>query len=62
MKMKTIIIIAEGFEYDEETFVEAGEYEFEYEGINGYPMIKVNDELLDICELEELPYVDIIEC
>ncbi len=58
---KSYIIIAEGFEYDEETFVYAGEYEYCDEGINGYPMILVNGEWLDICDLSELPYVDIYE-
>lgn len=62
MEKNYIIIIAEGFWYDDETFIEAGDYEFEFEGINAYPMMKVNGEWLDLCALEELPYVDIVEC
>ena len=46
MKVKKIVI-AQGFEYDEEIFVEAGIYDFVEEGTNGYPMILVNDLSLD---------------
>lgn len=50
------VIINEGFEYDEDLFVENGEYDFIEEGYNGYPMILVNDEWLDLCEIELLDY------
>lgn len=47
----------EGFVYDEELFVEAGEYDFVENGNCGFPMILVNDEWLDLCDLEVLNYV-----
>lgn len=50
--MRTITV-NEGFWYDEETFVESGEYEVE-DGPNGYPMILVNGEWLDIVDVESL--------
>lgn len=42
--------IEEGFWYDEDTYIEAGEYERVEDGYNGWPMIKVNGIWLDICE------------
>ena len=51
------IVINENFMYDDELLIEAGEYEFVEEGIVGYPMILVNDEWLDLCDLEALDYV-----
>lgn len=45
------------FNYDEETFIKAGTYELEETGINGYPMVLVNDEWLDFCDLESLECV-----
>ena len=59
MKVKEIII-AQGFEYDEEIFVEAGTYDFVEEGINGYPMILVNDEWLDLTDFDSICWVQII--
>ena len=44
----------EGFEYDDELFVETGIYDFIENGINGYPMILVNGKWLDLCAIEEL--------
>lgn len=55
------IKINEGFQYDEELFVEGGEYEFIEEGTNGYPEIKVNEEWLDLCDLEAIDYVVVNE-
>ena len=59
MKVKKIVI-AQGFEYDEETFVEAGTYDFVEEGINGYPMILVNGEWLDLTDFDSIYWVHII--
>ena len=59
MKVKKIII-AQGFEYDEEIFVEAGTYDFVEEGPNGYPMILVNGEWLDLADLDSICWVQII--
>lgn len=50
--MKTITV-NEGFWYDEETFVESGEYEVE-DGPNGYLIINVNGEWLDITNPKSL--------
>ena len=59
MKVKKIVI-AQGFEYDEEIFVEAGTYDFVEEGTNGYPMILVNDEWLDLVDFDSICWVHII--
>lgn len=59
MKVKKIVI-AQGFEYDEEIFVEAGIYDFVEEGTNGYPMIFVNDEWLDLADFDSICWVHII--
>lgn len=48
--------INKGFDWDDELFIEAGEYDFVEEGINGYPMILVNDEWLDLCCMEVIDY------
>jgi hypothetical protein len=44
----------EAIEYDEEITIECGEYEYAEEGINGYPMILVNNQWLDVCSLEDI--------
>lgn len=49
-----MIRVNKGFRYDDETYIEAGSYEVDYNGTNGYPMIKVNGEWLDICDIEAL--------
>lgn len=59
MKVKKIVI-AQGFEYDEEIFVEAGTYDFVEAGTNGYPMILVNDEWLDLADFDSTCWVHII--
>ena len=60
MKVKKKIVIAQGFEYDEKIFVEAGTYDFVEEGTNGYPMILVNDEWLDLADFDSICWVHII--
>lgn len=55
MDVKKIKVV-KGFEYDEELFIEEGTYDFVEEGINGYSMILVNDEWLDVYD------VDAIDC
>ena len=42
--------ITEVIHYDDETIIHPGEYEYEENGINGWPMILVNNEWLDWCE------------
>ena len=54
MSNEKMITVTKGFEYDEELFVEPGEYEYIENGVNGYPMINVNGEWLDICNPNEL--------
>lgn len=49
-----MLTVNQGFWYDEETYVEAGAYEFLQSGLNGYAMIKVNGEWLDIINPEFL--------
>lgn len=43
-----LIRLNDGMQYDDETYVPAGTYEFKIYGINGWPMIKLNDEWLDL--------------
>lgn len=50
------IIFTEGFWYDDELFIEAGEYDFTEETKYAYPMILVNDEWLDLCDIDALDY------
>lgn len=42
------MIVLKPIEYDEELTIQPGEYEYIENGINAWPMIKVNDEWLDI--------------
>ena len=56
---KQKILIAEGFWYDDETYVSAGFYDFVENGINGYEMIKVNDEWLDLADFDAIAWVEI---
>lgn len=43
-------IIKEAIQYDDETIILPGAYEYEENGINSMPMIFVNGEWLDWCE------------
>lgn len=53
MEVKKIAVL-EGFEYDEDLFIEEGVYDFVEDGVNGYPMILVNDEWFDLAAFEEV--------
>lgn len=56
---KQRILIVEGFWYDDETYVPDGWYDFIEEGPNGYEMIKVNGEWLDLVNFYEIVWVEI---
>lgn len=53
------IIFAEGFDYDEDTFIPAGEYLYIENGVNGFDEIFFKGKWLDIVDVYELPWVDI---
>lgn len=44
----TKMIVLKPIEYDEEITIQPGEYEYTEDGVNAWPMIKVNGEWLDI--------------
>lgn len=45
----TKILIKQNIRYDEDLLpiIEAGQYDYDEHGVNGWPMIKVNDEWWD---------------
>ena len=54
-EIKTIVF-TKGFWYDDELFIEAGKYDFCEETESCYPMIFVNGEWLELCDIDALDY------
>lgn len=46
--------ITKAFNYDDELTMQPGVYEFVEEGINGYPMIKYQEEWYDLFNMDEI--------
>lgn len=56
MKEVKKIVFTKDFWYDDEMFVEAGEYDFVPANGCGYDEVLINNEWFDFCDIEALDY------